>query len=131
MNEEIVINSRPDELSKVEKLVDILSKRLGVSDDVYGKILVSTIEAVNNAIVHGNKGNEEQRVFVRFLSNGSSFTISVKDEGEGYDYSQLPDPTTPENIEKLSGRGVFLMKKLAHGIEFNEEGNEVTMIFKY
>lgn len=131
MNEEIVINSRPDELSKVEKLVDILSKRLGVSDDVYGKILVSTIEAVNNAIVHGNKGKEERRVFVRFLSNGSSFTISVKDEGEGYDYSQLPDPTTPENIEKLSGRGVFLMKKLADGIEFNEEGNEVTMIFKY
>ena len=131
MNEEIVINSRPDELSKVEKLVDILSKRLGVSDDVYGKILVSTIEAVNNAIVHGNKGKEERKVFVRFLSNGSSFTISVKDEGEGYDYSQLPDPTAPENIEKLSGRGVFLMKKLADGIEFNEEGNEVTMIFKY
>lgn len=131
MNEEIIINSRPDELCKVERLVDILSKRLGVSDDVYGKILVSTIEAVNNAIVHGNKGKEDRRVFVSFLSNGSSFTISVRDEGEGYDYSQLPDPTAPENIEKLSGRGVFLMKKLADGIEFNEEGNEVTMIFKY
>lgn len=131
MNEEIIINSRPDELSKVERLVDILSKRLGVSDDVYGKILVSTIEAVNNAIVHGNRGKEERRVFISFLSNGSSFTISVRDEGEGYDYSQLPDPTAPENIEKLSGRGVFLMKKLADGIEFNEEGNEVKMVFKY
>jgi len=131
MNEEIIIYSRLEELNKVEKLVDILSKRLGVSDDVYGKILVSTIEAVNNAIVHGNKGNEEKRVFVSFLSNGSSFTVSVRDEGEGYDYSQLPDPTAPENIEKLSGRGVFLMKKLADGIEFNEEGKEVKMIFKY
>jgi len=131
MNEEIIIQSTLEELSKVEKLVDNLSKRLGVSDEVYGKILVSTIEAVNNAIVHGNKGREEKKVKVGFVSNGSSFTISVKDEGEGYKYDQLPDPTSKENLEKLNGRGVFIMRKLADSIEFNELGNEVKMSFKY
>jgi len=131
MNEEIIIQSTLEELSKVEKLVDNLSKRLGVSDEVYGKILVSTIEAVNNAIVHGNKGREEKKVQVGFVSNGSSFTISVKDEGEGYKYDQLPDPTSKENLEKLNGRGVFIMRKLADSIEFNELGNEVKMSFKY
>jgi len=131
MNEEIIIQSTLEELSKVEKLVDNLSKRLGVSDEVYGKILVSTIEAVNNAIVHGNKGRQEKKVFVGFVSNGSSFTISVKDEGEGYKYDQLPDPTSKENLEKLNGRGVFIMRKLADSIEFNELGNEVKMSFKY
>lgn len=131
MNEEIVIESKLDELIKVENLVDSLSKRLGVSDEVYGKILVSTIEAVNNAIVHGNKGKTDKKVFVCFVSNGCNFTISVKDEGEGYDFGKLPDPTTAENIEKLNGRGVFIMRKLADNIEFNEKGNEVTMTFKY
>lgn len=131
MNEEIIIQSTLEELSKVEKLVDNLSKRLGVSDEVYGKILVSTIEAVNNAIVHGNKGKEEKKVLIGFVSNGSWFTISVKDEGEGYKYDQLPDPTSRENIEKLNGRGVFIMRKLADSIEFNELGNEVKMSFKY
>ncbi len=131
MNEEIIIESKLDELIKVENLVDNLSKRLGVSDEVYGKILVSTIEAVNNAIVHGNKGKDGKKVYICFVSNGSSFIISVKDEGEGYSFDKLPDPTAIENIEKLNGRGVFIMRKLADNIEFNESGNEVTMTFKY
>jgi serine/threonine-protein kinase RsbW len=131
MNEEIKIESKVDNLSKVEALVDNLSKRLGISDEVYGKILISTIEAVNNAIVHGNKGEERKTVHVKFDSNGSSLIISVKDEGKGYNFSEVPDPTLKENIEKLNGRGVFIMKKLADNLEYNEIGNEVRMTFKY
>jgi len=131
MNEEIKIESKVDNLSKVEALVDNLSKRLGISDEVYGKILISTIEAVNNAIVHGNKGIEWKTVEVKFDSNGSSLIISVKDEGIGYNFSEVPDPTLKENIEKLNGRGVFIMKKLADNLEYNEIGNEVRMTFKY
>jgi serine/threonine-protein kinase RsbW len=131
MNEELKIQSNIDNLNKVENLIDNLSKRLGVSDEVYGKVLVSTIEAVNNAIIHGNKNIEAKAVYLACSSNGSSLTIIVKDEGEGYNFNNLPDPTTGENIEKLNGRGVFIMKKLADDIEFNELGNEVKMTFKY
>jgi serine/threonine-protein kinase RsbW len=131
MNEEIKIESKVENLSMVETLVDNLSKRLGISDEVYGKILVSTIEAVNNAIVHGNKGIEWKTVHVKFDSNGSSLIISVKDEGLGYNFNEVPDPTLKENIEKLNGRGVFIMKKLADNLEYNETGNEVRMTFKY
>lgn len=131
MNEEIKIESKVENLAKVETLVDNLSKRLGISDEVYGKVLVSTIEAVNNAIIHGNKGIEWKYVNVNFNSNGSSLTISVKDEGPGYNFNDIPDPTTQENIEKLNGRGVFIMRKLADNLEFNEIGNEVRMTFKY
>jgi serine/threonine-protein kinase RsbW len=131
MNEEFKIQSNIDNLTMVENLIDNLSKRLGVSDEVYGKVLVSTIEAVNNAIIHGNRGVESKFVRLAFNSNGNSLTIVIKDEGPGYDFNNIPDPTIPENLEKLNGRGVFIMKKLADDIEFNEMGNEVRMTFKY
>jgi serine/threonine-protein kinase RsbW len=129
--ESITINSDIEKLRVVETIVDTLSKKLGVSDEVYGKILISTVEAVNNAILHGNKGNVSKIVKVNFAADGSLFDVTVIDEGEGFEYNNLPDPTDPENIENLHGRGVFIMRSLADVIEYNECGNEVKMRFKY
>ena len=131
MTEKISIKSDIENLTVIESMVDTLSKRLGVSDDVYGKILVSTVEAVNNAILHGNRGDVTKNVTVEMAADGNIFEVFVKDEGKGFDYNKLPDPTKPENIENLHGRGVFLMRHLADSIEFNDSGNEVRMKFKY
>jgi serine/threonine-protein kinase RsbW len=129
--ESITINSDIEKLKIVETLVDTLSKKLGVSDEVYGKILISTVEAVNNAILHGNKGDHNKMVTVNMSADGNVLDITVTDEGEGFEYSNLPDPTDPKNIENLHGRGVFLMRRLADAIEYNSSGNEVKMRFKY
>ncbi|MDD3736536.1 MAG: ATP-binding protein [Bacteroidales bacterium] len=129
--ESITINSDVEKLRVVETLVDTLSKKLGISDEVYGKILISTVEAVNNAILHGNKGNAEKMATVDFTADGNLFEVSVTDEGEGFEYDNIPDPTDPANIENLHGRGVFIMRSLADTIEYNESGNQVTMRFKY
>jgi len=129
--ESITINSDIEKLKVVETLVDTLSKKLGVSDEVYGKILISTVEAVNNAIIHGNKGDSNKMVTVYFSADGNVLDITVTDEGEGFEYGSLPDPTDPKNIENLHGRGVFLMRRLADAIEYNSSGNEVKMRFKY
>ncbi|MFZ0473816.1 MAG: ATP-binding protein [Bacteroidales bacterium] len=129
--ESITINSDIEKLKIVETLVDTLSKKLGVSDEVYGKILISTVEAVNNAILHGNKGDINKMVTVKMSADGSVLDITVTDEGEGFEYGNLPDPTDPKNIENLHGRGVFLMRRLADAIEYNSSGNEVKMRFKY
>lgn len=129
--ESITINSDIEKLKVVETLVDTLSKKLGVSDEVYGKILISTVEAVNNAIIHGNKGDRNKMVSVYFNADGNVLDITVTDEGEGFEYGNLPDPTDPKNIENLHGRGVFLMRRLADAIEYNSTGNEVKMRFKY
>ncbi|MDX9771807.1 MAG: ATP-binding protein [Bacteroidales bacterium] len=129
--ESITINSDIEKLRVVETLVDTLSKKLGISDEVYGKILISTVEAVNNAILHGNKGNFNKKVTVSFKADGNMFDVTVTDEGEGFKYDNLPDPTDPVNIENLHGRGVFIMRSLADAIEYNEPGNEVKMRFKY
>jgi len=129
--ESITINSDIEKLKVVETLVDTLSKKLGVSDEVYGKILISTVEAVNNAILHGNKGDRNKMVTVIMNADGNVLDITVTDEGEGFEYGNLPDPTDPKNIENLHGRGVFLMRRLADAIEYNSSGNEVKMRFKY
>jgi serine/threonine-protein kinase RsbW len=129
--ESITINSDIEKLKIVETLVDTLSKKLGVSDEVYGKILISTVEAVNNAILHGNKGDVNKMVTVNMSADGNVLDITVTDEGEGFEYGNLPDPTDPKNIENLHGRGVFLMRRLADAIEYNSSGNEVKMRFKY
>jgi serine/threonine-protein kinase RsbW len=114
----------------VEKAIDEVTASLGIKADDYGKILVATLEAVNNAITHGNKTNPEKLVDVEIKYEKNKILITVTDEGPGFDPESVPDPTKPENIEELSGRGVFLMSKLADKIDFNKKGNSVTMTFR-
>ena len=67
---------------------------------------------------------------MEFVERADRLSFSVQDEGEGFDHESLPDPTDPENLEKISGRGVFLMKHLADEVEFSENGTRVEMKFK-
>ena len=103
---------------------------MGISQDNYGKILVSALEAVNNAILHGNHSNPEKFVEIEIEFTNKELKIRVKDEGTGFKPEEVPDPTIPENIEALNGRGVFLMSRLADKIKYSKKGNIVTMSFK-
>ncbi len=99
----IELNSSLDSISKVEKFIDEISANVNISSEIYGKILIATIEAVNNAIVHGNKLNSNKIVRVKIESEGNRLKVIVEDEGPGFDFYNLPDPTTPQNIENISG----------------------------
>lgn len=123
-------DSKADNIVIAEKLVDDVCKKFSVDEDYYGNILIAVTEAVNNAINHGNRQNPEKKVHLDFIERGDRLSFSIKDEGEGFDHEALPDPTDPENLEKISGRGVFLMKHLADEVEFSENGTKVEMIFK-
>ena len=129
MKKDITILSKLDNIAVVEKLVDEISEQCNLSSDIYGKILIATIEAVNNSIVHGNKFVATKKVEVGFQITDSSIHIYVKDEGPGFNYLDIPDPTRPENLENVSGRGVFLMRNLADSIEFDDNGSKVELIF--
>jgi len=130
MHKSIEISSAPESLHLVEKIIDEMTEKHQIESDLYGKILVATIEAVNNAIIHGNKSDVEKKVSIDIDANGNAMKIRIKDEGEGFDYKKVPDPTAPENIENIHGRGVFLMTKLSDDIKFNKNGTEVEMTFK-
>jgi len=124
------VESRMSNLRVIENAIDEMTGAIGINQDNYGKILVATLEAVNNAIKHGNKDNPQKLVDVEIEYDKDEIRITVTDEGEGFNPAGIPDPTMPENIEELSGRGVFLMTKLSDAIKFNEKGNSVTMSFK-
>lgn len=130
LSKRLKIESVMANMRKVENAIDEITASLGIKADDYGKILVATLEAVNNAITHGNKGNPKKMVNVEITYEQKKMTVTVTDEGPGFNPSDVPDPTRPENIEELSGRGVFLMTKLADKIDFNEKGNSVTLTFK-
>lgn len=130
MHKKLQIESRQVSLRIVEKTIDEVTSELGISQDCYGKILVSTIEGVNNAIVHGNKSIPEKLVKIEFKCTGRELKVKIKDQGCGFKPEEVPDPTKPETIEELNGRGVFLMSKLADRIEYSKKGNIVTMTFK-
>ncbi len=129
MKKDIQIESKIENINLVEKLVDEISEEAQINSEVYGKILIATVEAVNNSIVHGNKEDESKKVTIEFLVEQELVRIFVEDEGQGFNYEAVPDPTIPENIENIHGRGVYLMKHLADAVEFHNKGNRVELRF--
>ncbi|RPI70748.1 MAG: ATP-binding protein [Ignavibacteriales bacterium] len=130
MLRKIKIGSKLSNLRIIENAIDNITFKTGINQDNYGKILIGTLEAVNNAIVHGNKSDESKSVEVNIILDSKNLEVTVTDEGKGFKPSEVPDPTKPENIEALNGRGIFLMSKLADDIQFNKKGNQVKLIFK-
>jgi serine/threonine-protein kinase RsbW len=130
MYKKIRIESAVESLRIVENAIDDITADIGISQDDYGKIMVSAMEAVNNAILHGNHSNPRKIVEIEISYKDGMLNIKVTDEGPGFKPEAVPDPTTPENIEALNGRGIYLMSHLADKIEYNTKGNSVTMTFK-
>ncbi len=122
--------SNAGSVSKVEPFVQKLVSRYNLSPDRQCDILVSLTEAVTNAIVHGNCRKEDKTVRVKLKQEKGILALRVSDEGCGFDFNNLPDPTTPENICKCGGRGVYLMRQLADAIRFYNNGSTVEMRFK-
>jgi len=127
--ETLKINSDINSLRLVERLIEDVCDVYNVPEDVYGNMLIAVTEAVNNAIHHGNQDNAEKQVKIGFETENKKLVFSVQDEGKGFDYLGLPDPTDPSNLDKPHGRGVFLMKHLADFIQFENNGSKVLLGF--
>lgn len=125
----IILPSTLDSINKVENIIDEISEVKSISTDLYGKILIAVIEAVNNAITHGNKLDSSKNVKVDFNINQKKLKVTVEDEGNGFNPCFVPDPTAPENLENISGRGVFIMRKYSDEIKYNDKGTIVTLTF--
>lgn len=127
--QELRFPSVPENIAIVERLIDDLRSVGNFQEECYGDVLIAMTEAVNNAIVHGNKMDITKQVVVEHEVQGKDLFFRVHDEGPGFDFENIPDPTSPENIEKPNGRGVFLMRSLADACEFIEDGRIVELRF--
>ena len=130
MRKDLNIPADLGNLRLVEKAIDELSMELDLSDEVYGNVLVATMEATNNAIIHGNNSDPEKIVKIEMLLEQKELMVHIEDQGVGFDYSTVPDPTAPENLEKINGRGIFLMERLSDEIVYLENGRIVVLKFR-
>ncbi|MEI6488056.1 MAG: ATP-binding protein [Bacteroidota bacterium] len=128
-NQKLRIPSRAENIILVERMVEDVCDLYNIGEDYYGNILIAITEAVNNAIYHGNAANPTKSIDILFKTHKDHVSFIVKDEGQGFDFSNLPDPTNPDNIDKPNGRGVFLMRNLADKVSFEDNGSTVILDF--
>ena len=128
-NIHIEVPSLSENIRMIESFIDNAREKFQLDDDIYGNIMIAITEAVNNAIKHGNQSDSSKNVSLSLSLDDSLIKFIVEDEGQGFDFENLPDPTAPENIEKPGGRGIFLMKHLSDEVKFKEGGRIVELSF--
>lgn len=124
------IDSRLENISQVESLIETIKVQYAINEEQYGNMLLASVEAVTNAIEHGNLGDVHKVVEIEASREKSEVKLCIRDEGSGFNPDQLPDPTTPERREQPDGRGVFLIRKLADKVFFRDGGSCVEMRFQ-
>ena len=129
MKKELRFSADLSNLDKVEKFVHSILDFEEVDERLYGNIIIAVTEGVTNAVAHGNQNDSEKDVHVQYNSTDITIEFRIKDQGEGFNFKEIPDPTLPENVEKLDGRGVFLITSLADQTEFHDNGSLIEMQF--
>jgi len=125
----IQLPSLVENIRIVESFIDNAKEFFNIDDDIYGNIMVAVTESVNNAIKHGNNNDTTKNVTLSLFMEPNQVKFLIEDEGNGFDFNNLQDPTSPQNIDKPGGRGVFLMKHLSDEVHFIKEGRSVELIF--
>ena len=125
----LTLKSTYEEVERVEGLLNALQKEFGFGDDFYARLMLAVSEAATNGILHGNKLDASKTVELKAYQDGEKLVFESKDQGEGFDPDEVPDPLAEENLLKTSGRGVFLMKEYADEVDYSENGTRLTLTF--
>jgi len=128
--ETLIIPSDPDELPKVDEMAERIAAEAGFGKEIRDDIAIAVTEAVNNAIMHGNNADRKRTVTIVFIKEPGKLTVKIRDQGNGFDPSILPDPTHPENIMREKGRGLFIIRHLMDEVTLHkvEGGMEVELV---
>jgi serine/threonine-protein kinase RsbW len=128
MRATLVLASRFDEVARfMKRLLKLLTTSDFGASDLFA-IQLAVEEALVNAVKHGNQMDRQKRVHLRFAMGSKGFRIQIRDEGRGFNHRAVPDPTDPENLERPTGRGLWLIRHYMHEVRFNAKGNAVTLV---
>jgi serine/threonine-protein kinase RsbW len=125
------LESTLESVDHAEEITVALAQRAGFEEDDLTKIGMAVRESMVNAVVHGNRYNANKKVRFSVSKNADGLTVRIADEGEGFDYENLPDPLAPENLFRSSGRGIFLIRSFMDEFQIRRlepGGMEVTLI---
>ncbi|MEN8223901.1 MAG: ATP-binding protein [Bacteroidota bacterium] len=129
--EKLTLESRPENISSIERFVEEICDYYNINDTYFGNILIALTEAFQNALVHGNKNDPSKSIHIVFESKVKGLSFTVTDEGAGFDPDTVPDPLdldVEDDTEK--GRGIFLMRSLSDKMVLTEEGRSIEMFFR-
>lgn len=117
------------EIDNLPTYLDQALTGVNISSDKYNNILLAATEAVNNAIIHGNKNDIKKEIGLEFIVTDDFIKIIITDEGEGFDLEKIPDPTLPENLLNEHGRGIFIMKHFVDELKVEklQKGNSLIL----
>lgn len=121
----------PTDIELIEKAVDSFRQRLikaGWPEDSANDLAVGFDEALANAMIHGNQRDVGKKVHVEMEIAADKAVIKIRDEGQGFNVEEVADPTNPDAVLKPSGRGILMMRLYYDKVQFNEKGNEITMV---
>jgi serine/threonine-protein kinase RsbW len=128
---QLVIPSVPNNIHQIERFVEDICDEYNINNTYFGNILVVLTEAVENAMKHGNSYDPSKNVEITFTSKAEGLSFIIKDEGEGFDISNIPDPTDLNSkADDLKGRGIFCIRTLADEMRYFDGGKSIEIIFK-
>ena len=129
---QMVIESDLSNVQKVEKIAEKIAKYMKFSEEEQDSLAISVTEIVGNAIVHGNKKDKNKKVTVNFDYKDETITVSIQDEGDGFNEKTIANPLEPENLLKESGRGIFIVRALMDEVDFirSKKGTTVRLVKK-
>ena len=132
LHEHTIINGKNTVVKEAEKKLKTIFEKIHLSESEEHNLLVAASEAVNNAVLHGNKGDPSKKVMLDVDYIDDEIIVAVEDEGRGFNLENLPDPLLPENLLKPSGRGIHIMKSLMDSVafEFTPKGTKAIMKLK-
>ncbi|MFN4112031.1 MAG: ATP-binding protein [Ignavibacteria bacterium] len=118
------------EIDNLPNYLDEALSGITLPTEKYNNILLAVTEAVNNAIIHGNKNDISKEIELEFIITDDFIKIIVTDEGEGFDLQSVPDPTLPENLLSEHGRGIFIMKHFVDELKVEKSPKGSSLVLK-
>ena len=127
---EVMLESHLKNVEVAEEIVQRVCVTAGFDEEDQHKIGMAVHESMINAIWHGNKNDASKHVTLRFHIQPDRLEIRIRDQGQGFDPSSIPDPLESENLLRISGRGIFLIRTFMDEfrVEKTGSGTEVTMV---
>jgi serine/threonine-protein kinase RsbW len=124
----------PSDIGCIEEAVELVTRHClaghRATRTIRFRLQVVLSEALANAILRGNQGSLDKWVDVRAELLADTIRVYVTDEGPGFDPGAIPEPIQPDQLDDAGGRGLFLIRKLVDGVQFNEQGNSICMILR-
>lgn len=125
----LVISSKLSHISRVRLFLDEIFAESNLDRAYFNRVFLGLSEALSNSIIHGNKFDENKNVQISVSFNDNLLTIEIEDEGKGFSFDCVRDPTNSVNLLNEKGRGIFLIQKLSDEMIYLDGGRRV--LIKY